>query len=714
MPIAISDDHRQLGEVARSFLEGQGGRSLARALLDAPAEELPGFWKDMAGLGWFGLHLPEEVGGSGYALAELAVVVEELGRVVAPGPFLPTVWASAVIAECGGNESRDLLTRLADGSAVGAIGVTDRLEKSMRGISGEAIVLGAGLADVVLLTVGDDVLAFEVDGEAVRVVTPGNVDHTRRAARVTLTSAQPMAGGELKRARKYAVAVGRTLASAEAAGGASACTEMASEYAKVREQFGRVIATYQAVKHHCANMLVNAELATAGAWDAARAQHFDEQFELAAAVAATRALPAYLANANLNVQVHGGIGFTWEHDAHLYLRRAISLMAIFGPAEAAAADVAALAADGVARQFGVELPPEAEEHRQEIRTFRAEYEQLPEDQRLGALLDAGYVMPHWPKPWGRGAGAVEQLVIEEEMRGVPRPGYGIGGWIIQTLTQHADSDQIERWIRPSLEGKYVWCQLFSEPEAGSDAAGIRTKGVKVDGGWIVNGQKVWTSGGQFSTLGLATVRTDPDAPKHDGITAMVIDMKAEGVDVRPLREASGGALFCEIFFNDVFVPDDDVVGPVNGGWKVARSTLGNERVSIGGGSGVGPNMEAINFYKAAPDDPAVAQAVGALIAESQAMRLLNLRSTERAIVGGEPGPEGNVSKLLSGEHAQRSAELGLTFGGAEVALTDGAGAGTSAALIFSRALTIAGGTSEINRNQIGERILGLPRDPLIN
>ncbi|EUA33844.1 acyl-CoA dehydrogenase, middle domain protein [Mycobacterium xenopi 3993] len=178
---------------------------------------------------------------------------------------------------------------------------------------------------------------------------------------------------------------------------------------------------------------------------------------------------------------------------------------------------------------------------------------------------------------------MEQLVIEQEFAaaGIKRPDYSITGWVILTLIQHGTDSQIERFVLPALRQEEIWCQLFSEPDAGSDAAGIKTRGTRVEGGWKVNGQKVWTSGAQYCRRGLATVRTDPDAPKHAGITAMIIDMKAPGVEVRPLRQITGGSEFNEVFFNDVFVPDEDVVGEPNGGWTVARATLGNERVSIG-------------------------------------------------------------------------------------------------------------------------------------
>ena len=579
-------------------------------------------------------------------------------------------------------------------------------------------MLGAGLADLFLLPRGDDLVVAHRD--EVTVTVPANTDATRRVGRVTVDGT-PGDDRVLAGARRTAVACGRLLAAAEATGGAQTCVTMASEYAKVREQFGRVIGMFQAVKHQAADMFVAAQLATAATWDAARTDPATPEFDLAAAIAATQALPAFVMCAEKNIQLHGGIGFTWEHDAHVILKRAVALAGVFGPIGDVEADVTRLTDRGVVGAHAVELPPEAERYRAEVREFITRYQSLPADQQLGAFLDSGYALAHWPKPWGRAASAVEQLVIDEELAaaGVKRPQYGIGGWVIQTITQHADEQQIQRWIRPSLEHEYVWCQLFSEPGAGSDAAGIRTRATKVDGGWLVNGQKVWTSGAAYCNRGFATVRTDPDKPKHDGITMMVIDLHASGVDIRPLREASGGELFCEVFFDDVFVADEDVVGPVNGGWRVARSTLGNERVSIGGGSDIGDAqfdlLDLVHRYATVDGaaDSAAVQAVGRLLAERRAMRLLNLRSAERAVAGAEPGPEGNVAKLLSGEHTQRVAALGLRLIGPVGALAEGPDAGVQATEVFARCLTIAGGTSEIVRSTIGERLLGLPRDPLL-
>ena len=264
---------------------------------------------------------------------------------------------------------------------------------------------------------------------------------------------------------------------------------------------------------------------------------------------------------------------------------------------------------------------------------------------------------------------------------------------------------------PSLEGDLRWCQLFSEPGAGSDAAAVSTKAKKVDGGWSVTGQKLWTSEAMNCQRGLATVRTDPNAPKHKGITAMVIDLADPGVRIQPLTEITGETLFNEVFLDNAFVPDRDVVGAVNGGWKVAMATLGNERVSISGGSvtiAADALLDLLTRHR--PTDGGLARDVGALLIESYAAGALNLRQAARAVFDTGPGIEGNIAKLFGAEHAQRVAELALRIAGGSL-LTGGEG-DVLHDYLFSRCLTIAGGTSEVLRNLIAERILGLPREPV--
>ncbi|MBV9351107.1 MAG: acyl-CoA dehydrogenase, partial [Mycobacterium sp.] len=487
MGIALTDDHRELAEVARAFLTAQKARWAARSLLDSVDESRPPFWQNLVELGWLGLHIAEEYGGSGYGLPELVVVIEELGRAVAPGPFVPTAVTSSVIAHEGSGEQKArLLPGLIDGTVTAGVGFDSRVQVDGGVADGDAgIVLGAGLAELLLIAAGDDMLLLERGRAGVLVSgtggVPDNLDPTRRSGRVNLHNVKVSADDILPGARESALARARTLVAAEAVGGATDCVDAAVDYAKVRQQFGRTIATFQAVKHHCANMLVSAESATAAVWDAARAEGEDEaQFRLIAAVAAALAFPAYERNAQLNIQVHGGIAFTWEHDAHMHLRRALVVRALLG-GDAPARDVFSYTAAGISRASSLDLPAEAEKLRTRIRADATEIAALDKKAQLEKLIETGYVMPHWPKPWGRAADAVEQLVIEEEFRAakIKRPDYSITGWVILTLIQHGTASQIERFVEPALHRDEVWCQLFSEPDAGSDAAAVKTRATRV-------------------------------------------------------------------------------------------------------------------------------------------------------------------------------------------------------------------------------------------
>ena len=720
MSIAINEDHVALAGTVADFLTKHSSLAAARALLDGAPDALPDCWTDLAALGWLGLHLPEDVGGSGFGLEELVIVVEETGRKLLPGPFVPTVIASATIAAAGSDEQRGrLLPGLADGTRSAAVALAGDVEVAGSGATGSVhTAIGAGIADLLVVPVGDDVAVITLRAEdaaaaGVGVEVPANLDPSRPAGRVTLDGAEVelLVGG-----RGALLDAARLLFAAEAVGIARECTLQAADYAKERQQFGRPIAMFQAVKHHCANMLVATELATGNVWDAARTEPGTEAFSAACAAAATLAIPAGDLCAQLNIQVHGGIGFTWEHDAHMFLRRATALEAVVS-ADDAASDLTDLHRSGVRRSVTIELPPEAEAFREEVRAFAARIKDLSVEQQRTELIDSGYGMAHWPAPWGRDAGAVEQLVIEQEFAaaGIRKPAYGITGWVILTLVQYATDDQIARWVRPALEQEVIWCQLFSEPDAGSDAAGVTTRATRVDGGWLINGQKVWTSGAHQAGFGFATVRTNPDVAKHDGITIVVIDMHAEGVEVRPLKMPMGTSEFNEVFFDDVFVPDDDVVGPVDGGWTVARATLGNESVSIGGGQG-GMAMPAemlVDAVDARPDRLAGgAQRVGRYAANTRACDILNLRSAHRAVAGAAPGPEGAITKLVLSENLAEAAAV-LNAVNPDAAYLDAAGLTSGGLVLWHRGMSIAGGTSEIKRNQIGERILGLPRDPLI-
>ncbi len=350
-----------------------------RALLESADEPRPSFWQEMADLGLLGVHLPEEHGGGGASLSELVVILEELGRQVAPGPFLPTVLASAVIAQCGNPEQQAAyLPALADGSVTAALGLGGSLTLDGRTLDGDGgIVLGGRGADLLLLRAGDDIVIVPERRRRPHARRRDqDIDPSRRSAAAAVSSVTVAETDVLAGAARRARALARTLGAAEAAGVMAACTDMAVAYAQERVQFGRTIGTFQAVKHHCADMLVATELATATVWDAARAAADTlDEFDLTAAMAAHLAFAPAVHNAQMNIQVHGGIGFTWEHDAHLFLRRALALNALLGSPDDAE-DVTAEAERGTTRDVTLDLPPEAEAIRTEIRAEAA---------RIGAL-----------------------------------------------------------------------------------------------------------------------------------------------------------------------------------------------------------------------------------------------------------------------------------------------------------------------------------------
>jgi alkylation response protein AidB-like acyl-CoA dehydrogenase len=727
MAIGLTEEHDALAESVRGFVERNVTVQTVRAALEADTETRPPFWTALADQGLLGLHVPEEHGGQGFGLLELAVALEELGRAAAPGPFLPTVLASAVIgASSNAKAHAELMPGLAEGARTGAVslatGLTGRRTDEGLVISGTAEpVLGAVLADVLVAPVGTD--AGEewvvIDATDATVEELPSLDRVRRAGRVSVTDVRVSADRVLDGLEGPRVLdLAALLLGAEAAGVADWCVHTAAEYAKVREQFGRPIGQFQGVKHKCARMLIALEQARAAVWDAARAVDDSvEEAAFAAGVAAVIAPDAAVQTARDCIQVLGGIGFTWEHEAHIYLRRGLTLRALLGPAEDWAASVADLALGGTLRPVEVELDDDTLPVRERIRAEIAELAAIEGKGRLNTTMgDGGWTVPHMPKPWGRDAGPVEQVLIQQEMRRakVKPPNLVIGAWLVPSLVSYGTEEQKERFLRPTLRGRMVWCQMFSEPGAGSDLASLSMRAERVEGGWNLTGQKIWTSVAQHAQWGFCIARTDPAAPKHDGITYFLVDMKSEGIDVRPLKELTGEAIFNEVFLDGVFVPDDCVVGEVNKGWQVARNTLSNERVSLSTGGGLGAGVpELLAFFAARELDQIARAEVGKLVAQGQSIDLLGLRTTVKQLSGLNPGAEASVRKLLGVQFNQDVADYVWAAQGTDAVLDDAGGLSGRWAryMLFSRAMTIYGGTTEVQLNIIGERLLGLPRDP---
>ena len=394
-----------------------------------------------------------------------------------------------------------------------------------------------------------------------------------------------------------------------------------------------------------------------------------------------------------------------------------------------------------------ELPSDDDPRRLAVRSWLSSHPSPTGRQ----LAEAGYVVPHWPAPYGLDADPVEQLIIDEELRraGVHRPTNPIGiGWAAPTILMAGSELQKERYLWPALAGEEFWCQLFSEPDAGSDLASLSTGAVRDGDEWVVTGTKIWTSGAHLAKFGILLARTDPDAAKRRGISYFICPMDTPGISMSPIIDMTGAHSFNQVFFDEARLPGDSLVGEVNDGWRLAKATLANERVSLSTGGvlwGSGPSAEdLLDLYRngsaqgaGSLADPLLRQRLARVWIEGEVLRLIRLRTLSARLAGRTPGPEASVQKLLADEHGQRVMELAKDLVGASGLL---AGSGPEGKLppdrrggateirfseslvpgvervwhygfLFAPALTIGGGTWAVQRNIIGELVLGLPREP---
>lgn len=731
MSIAITPEHYELADSVRSLVARVAPSEVLHAALESPVENPPPYWQAAAEQGLQGVHLAESVGGQGFGILELAVVLAEFGYGAVPGPFVPSAIASALIA--AHDPQAKVLAELATGAAIAAYALDSGLTATRHGdvlvIRGEVrAVPAAAQASVLVLPVAiesrDEWVVLRNDQLEIEAVK--SLDPLRPIAHVRANAVDVSDDALLSNlTMTTAHALMSTLLSAEAVGVARWATDTASAYAKIREQFGRPIGQFQAIKHKCAEMIADTERATAAVWDAARALddagESSSDVEFAAAVAATLA-PATAQRCTQDcIQVHGGIGFTWEHDTNVYYRRALMLAACFGRGSEYPQRVVDTATTAGMRPVDIDLDPSTEKLRAQIRAEVAALKAMPREPRTVAIAEGGWVLPYLPKPWGRAASPVEQIIIAQEFTAgrVKRPQIAIATWIVPSIVAFGTDNQKQRLLPPTFRGDIFWCQLFSEPGAGSDLASLATKATRVDGGWRITGQKIWTTGAQYSQWGALLARTDPSAPKHNGITYCLLDMKSEGVQVKPLRELTGKEFFNTVYLDDVFVPDELVLGEVNRRWEVSRNTLTAERVSIGGSDStflptLGEFVDFVRDYRFEGQFDQVARhRAGQLIAEGHATKLLNLRSTLLTLAGGDPMAPAAISKLLSMRTGQGYAEFAVSSFGTDAVIgdTERLPGKWGEYLLASRATTIYGGTSEVQLNIIAERLLGLPRDP---
>lgn len=387
-----------------------------------------------------------------------------------------------------------------------------------------------------------------------------------------------------------------------------------------------------------------------------------------------------------------------------------------------------------------EFPPQDDPRRQQVRSWLAEHPH-PSGEELAA---AGYVAPHWPRPWGLDADPVHQLIIDEELTRaeVTRPNNAIGiGWAGPTILMAGTDEQKHRFLGPILSGAEFWCQLFSEPDSGSDLASLSTSAMRDGDDYVINGSKIWTSGGHHAKFGILIARTNPDAAKHRGISYFICPMDLPGIELQPVIDMTAAHSFNQVFFTDVRLPAKYLVGDENLGWRLAKATLANERVSLSGGGalwGTGPGTDELLALARAGGigDPVLRQKAAHLFIESELLRLIRLRTLTAQLKGQEPGPEASLRKLMADEHGQRIMELAKDLAGADGMLTGSGPVGVLAerfrdgptenrvrvdafpevdpvwhyGYLFAPALTIGGGTWAVQKNILAERVLGLPHD----
>ncbi|CQD07681.1 acyl-CoA dehydrogenase [Mycobacterium europaeum] len=740
MTLGLSPEQQELSAAVGQFAARHAPIAATRdSFDDLAAGRRPAWWKALVGNGFHAVHLPESVGGQGGRLIDAACVLEAAGKALLPGPLLPTVAAGAVALLADATPAAEALLRDLAAGATAAVVLPDEGAFSARSHDGGWLVTGASevtagvcAARTVLVgahTDGDGLVWVPVDTEKTGVTAePVNGTDLVADAGVLRLDAYRAAGSEvltgIDHDRARCVTLG-LLASAMS-GIVQWSVEAVTAHLRIREQFGKVIGTFQALQHNAAMLLVSSELATAAAWDAVRAADEPiEQHQMAAAGAAVIAIspvPDLVLDA---LTMFGAIGFTWEHDLHLYWRRAISLAASIGPANRWARRLGELtctrqrdmsvdlgAAEAEFRAWVAETLDAAMQLRNDTPAPHGDYPDQASGPQRTLMADAGLIAPHWPAPWGVDAGPLKQLIIDEEFAkrpGLVRTSLNIAEWILPSVLAAAPKDLQEKLIPPTQRGEIHWCQLFSEPGAGSDLASLATRATKVDGGWRINGHKIWTSLAQYADLGALLARTDPEASKHRGIGYFILDMRSPGIEIQPIKTATGQEHFNEVFLNDVFVPDDMLLGAPSDGWNLAIATMAEERSAISG---------YVKFDRAAalrrlaaepgPDRDDALRALGELDAYTNAIKALGVRETIRLLDGQVSGPASSIAKVAMNVLLRKTFEATLRLTGRAAMVAD-ADPDIVERYLHLPAELIGGGTREIQLNIIAQMILGLPR-----
>lgn len=742
--IGLTPEQAQLAAAVSDFAARHAPIDKTRAAFGSlTSGSLPEWWDRFTAHGFHAVHLPELRGGGGGSVTDAACVLESAATAMLPGPVLATVIAGAVATLADDQPAaRDLLSRLAGGAPAAVVADRDALRATATDdgwtLSGTTTAVpGICSAQILLVTaqsagrtlwllVDPTVAGAELtplDGTD-KTVDVGvlRLDHYACPAQSRLTGIDDL------RAQCLSLA----LTAAAASGLIRWCVAAVTEYLRTREQFGKPIGSFQALQHQAAMLLVHSELATAAAWDAARsASESLTQNRIACGTAALMSIgpaPGLVLDA---LTMFGAIGYTWEHDLHLYWRKATSLAASIGPVSRHAYQLGVLTrteSRAISVKLGDLSDPDAD-----FRAFTAtvldeaaalcndqpgrqgDYPNLATGPQRSLLADAGLIAAHWPRPWGLDATTRQQLILDEEFAKRPqlvRPSLGIAEWIVPSLISAAPEQVARELIPPTLRGEMGWCQLFSEPGAGSDLAALTTRATRVDGGWRITGHKIWTSSAHTADYGALLARTDPDAAKHRGIGYFIVDMRSEGIDLQPIRQATGEAHFNEVFLTDVFVPDDRLLGGPTDGWRLAIATMAQERVAIS--AYINDDRAAILrdlAGRGGPEHVQVLTALGDADAFAIAIKVLAVRELMRLLDGQEPGPASSVAKVAMNVMLRRTFAATLELSAPAGLLENGGSDGVPLIEQYFHlpAELIGGGTKEIQLNIIAQFILGLPR-----
>ena len=774
MSFGLNDEQRQIQAQVQSLLAEQVTSDLLRKVITAGEGWAPSVWASLAELGMLGAGIPEAYGGVGLGPMDVAVIAQEVGRSVAPIPFFSSICLAAEAIMVAGTEAQKAkwLPKLATGEVVGCFAWTEGATAPETGLlacqfANDLLngvkwpVADALLAQICIVAAVDDsgptLAIVELDQPGVQITRLKGIDELRQYFKVDFrnASAEQMNAASGPEALQQILDRAAVYAAFEQVGGAEAALQMVRDYTLQRYIFGRQLASYQAVKHRLAEDFARIELAACNALYAAQALGEGKRdASAAAATARIGATQAYEVIARDNLQFHGGIGFTWEANCHFHYRRARMLALNLGSAEFWSDRlIAALDAtdDDAPREVKQPRPkvevdsPEDAAYREAARTWiesvRSEFRITSPhwETEAGAELakrwakakyEAGYAAIAHPKAYG-GAGGTrrqQQIFLQEEARaGLTMPLGGMGfGQSMAAITRHGTEDQRQKWETLSYSGEIYWCQLFSEPGAGSDLGAVRTRAVRQGDKWIVNGQKVWTSGGHLADFGILLARTDPDVPKHQGLSFFIIDMRQPGVTTRPIRQINGQSGFTETFFVDAEIPDENRLDAVGAGWSVAMSVLAAERTTtrgIGDGDRRTSSTSARSLIRLARgarrgqgvalDSADIRRRIAGFHEEAQGIKNFTLRLQGELARGGPPPLNLPIIKLTATNRIQQIQAFLMDLdevGGIVESPAASESDDRFLEYVTSASSRIAGGADEVLRNQLAERALGMPGD----